>query len=240
MTELGIPVFNTPGANANAVKELVVCSLLLASRGILEGNQHVTNVIYKEENVSHRPRRCELMHHCDQHHGPPLPDAPPTSPAPLPACLPPSRLSFLFSPFSSCPLSFLLCLILPSALCLCRLQMNYEKVAKRIEKDKAKFVGTEIEGKTLGVVGLGAIGGLVVKAALSLGMKVIGFDPVLSLDAAWKLPGDRMTRAENLEQLLKVGGRGEGQGLGRRERRKRLRLEGHGRAEGKALCVGHA
>ncbi len=118
--------------------------------------------------------------------------------------------------------------------------MNYEKVAKRIEKDKAKFVGTEIEGKTLGVVGLGAIGGLVVKAALSLGMKVIGFDPVLSLDAAWKLPGDRMTRAENLEQLLKVGGRGEGQGLGRRERRKRLRLEGHGRAEGKALCVGHA
>ena len=52
MTELGIPVFNTPGANANAVKELVVCSLLLASRGILEGNAHVNNVINKEENVS--------------------------------------------------------------------------------------------------------------------------------------------------------------------------------------------
>lgn len=50
--------------------------------------------------------------------------------------------------------------------------MDYEKVAKRIEKDKAMFVGSEIEGKTLGVVGLGAIGGLVVKAALSLGMKV--------------------------------------------------------------------
>ncbi len=50
--------------------------------------------------------------------------------------------------------------------------MDYEKVSKRIEKDKAKFVGTEIEGKTLGVVGLGAIGGRVVNAALALGMKV--------------------------------------------------------------------
>lgn len=132
MTELGIPVFNTPGANANAVKELVVCSLLLASRGILEGNAHVNNVINKEEN------------------------------------------------------------------------MDYDKIAKRIEKDKAKFVGTEIEGKTLGVVGLGAIGGRVVNAALALGMKVVGFDPVLSLDAAWKLPGDRMTRAESLEDLLRA------------------------------------
>ena len=53
MTELGIPVFNTPGANANAVKELVVCSLLLASRGILEGNDHVNNVINKEEKMDH-------------------------------------------------------------------------------------------------------------------------------------------------------------------------------------------
>ena len=51
MTNLGIPVFNTPGANANAVKELVVCAMLLASRGILEGNAHVNNVINKEENV---------------------------------------------------------------------------------------------------------------------------------------------------------------------------------------------
>ena len=49
MTERGIPVFNTPGANANAVKELVVCGLLLASRGIVEGNYHVNNVINKEE-----------------------------------------------------------------------------------------------------------------------------------------------------------------------------------------------
>lgn len=131
MTELGIPVFNTPGANANAVKELVVCALLLASRGILEGYNHVSNVINKEEN------------------------------------------------------------------------MDYDKVAKRIEKDKAMFVGSEIEGKTLGVVGLGAIGGKVVNAALGMGMKVIGFDPVLSLDAAWRLPGDRMTKANCLDDVLK-------------------------------------
>jgi D-3-phosphoglycerate dehydrogenase len=132
MTELGIPVFNTPGANANAVKELVVCSLLLASRGILEGNNHVNNVINVEEN------------------------------------------------------------------------MDYDKIAKRIEKDKAKFVGNEIAGKTLGVVGLGAIGGMVVTAGLNLGMKVVGFDPALSMEAAWKLPGDRMTKAKSFEDLLKV------------------------------------
>ena len=66
------------------------------------------------------------------------------------------------------------------------------------------FVGNEIEGKTLGVIGLGAIGGRVVNAALALGMKVVGYDPVLSLDAAWKLPGDRMGRCESLEDLLRV------------------------------------
>lgn len=82
--------------------------------------------------------------------------------------------------------------------------MDYEKVAKRIEKDKAKFVGSEIRGKTLGVIGLGAIGGEVVNAALDLGMNVVGFDPVLSLEAAWKLPGDRMERARSLEELLRV------------------------------------
>ena len=86
--------------------------------------------------------------------------------------------------------------------------MDYDKVARRIEKDKAMFVGTEIEGKTLGVIGLGAIGGKVVNAALALGMKVVGFDPVLSLEAAWKLPGDRMTKADSLEDLLKVWGMG--------------------------------
>ena len=82
--------------------------------------------------------------------------------------------------------------------------MVYDKIAKRIEKDKAKFVGSEIKGKTLGVIGLGAIGGEVVNAALDLGMNVVGFDPVLSLEAAWKLPGDRMERARSLEELLRV------------------------------------
>lgn len=82
--------------------------------------------------------------------------------------------------------------------------MDYEKIAKRIEKDKAKFVGCEIEGKTLGVIGLGAIGGKVVNAALALGMNVVGFDPVLSLDAAWKLPGDKVQRANSVDDLLKV------------------------------------
>jgi hypothetical protein len=65
-------------------------------------------------------------------------------------------------------------------------------VSKRIEKDKAMFVGQEISGKTLGVVGLGQIGARVVDAALALGMKVVGYDPVLSVEAALMLPGDRM------------------------------------------------
>jgi len=132
MSDMGIPVFNTPGANANAVKELVVCSLLLASRGIVEGNNHVNNVINVEENN------------------------------------------------------------------------DYSKISVRIEKDKAMFGGTEIEGKTLGVIGLGAIGSRVVNAALGLGMNVVGYDPVLSVEAAWRLPGDKMSRADDLNQLLEV------------------------------------
>lgn len=132
MGERGIPVFNTPGANANAVKELVVCGLLLASRGILEGANHVKNVINVEEKGEH------------------------------------------------------------------------EKIATRIEKDKAKFGGSEIQGKTIGVIGLGAIGSRVVNAALGLGMNVVGYDPVLSVDAALALPGDRMVRVTDLNDLFKV------------------------------------
>eukprot|EP00958_Prasinococcus_capsulatus_P001487 scaffold137_cov398-Prasinococcus_capsulatus_cf.AAC.9 len=131
MTELGIPVFNTPGANANAVKELVICGLLLASRGILEGYGHVKDVINVEEDG------------------------------------------------------------------------EYDKIATRIEKDKKNYVGVEITGRTLGVVGLGNIGARVAEAALALGMKVIGYDPALSVDAALRLPGDRMERTNSLEELLK-------------------------------------
>jgi len=130
MTERGIPVFNTPGANANAVKELVICGLLLASRGIIEGNNHVNTVINTEE------------------------------------------------------------------------AGDYERVSKRIEADKSMFGGKEIEGKTLGVIGLGAIGSRVVSAALALGMNVIGYDPVLSLDAALQLPGDRMRRVTDLDDIF--------------------------------------
>ena len=74
----------------------------------------------------------------------------------------------------------------------------------RIEKDKKMFNGNELSNKTLGVIGLGQIGGRVVEAALGLNMKVIGYDPQLSLDAALKLPGDRMERAETLDELMKV------------------------------------
>lgn len=131
MTELGIPVFNTPGANANAVKEAVLCGLLLSSRGIYEGIRHTEDVIYPNTE-------------------------------------------------------------------------SHAEASARIEKDKKLFVGQELTGKTLGVVGLGHIGGKVVEAALSLGMNVIGFDPALSLEAAWRLPGDRMQKAESLRELCKA------------------------------------
>ena len=105
-TENGICVFNTPGANANAVKELVICALFLASRKIVEG-----------------AKWCE------------------------------------------------------------GLKGEGAEVSKKVEKGKSAFAGPEIMGKTLGVVGLGAIGVLVANAAKALGMRVIGFDPYLSARA---------------------------------------------------------
>merc|ERR1719182_6360 len=115
MTKRGIPVFNTPGANANAVKELVICGMLLASRGIIEGIQHTKAEIVPEE-----------------------PD--------------------------------------------------HKAIAARIEKDKKHFVGQELLGKTLAVCGLGNIGAMVAEAGLALGMNVVGYDPKISVDAAWRLP----------------------------------------------------
>jgi D-3-phosphoglycerate dehydrogenase len=70
-----------------------------------------------------------------------------------------------------------------------------------LEKEKARFVGGEIKGKTLGIVGLGAIGSMVADMALAMGMKVVGFDPALSIDAAWRLSNE-VTRMENLASLL--------------------------------------
>lgn len=108
-SERGIVVFNTPGANANAVKELVITALLLSSRKIVDGINWAKTLV------------------------------------------------------------------------------GTEGVAKQVEKGKSAFVGPEIKGKTLGVIGLGAIGIAVANAARSLGMEVIGYDPYLSVDAAWKL-----------------------------------------------------
>lgn len=110
--EQGIVVFNTPGANANAVKELVMAGLLLASRDIVGGINWVQTV--KDD----------------------------------------------------------------------------ENVAKLVEKEKSKFAGKEIEGKKLGVIGLGAIGVLVANAANRLGMEVYGCDPFLSVEHAWNLSRD--------------------------------------------------
>ena len=109
-TEQGIVVFNTPGANANAVKELVLAGLLLSSRKIVEGIEWA------------KTRKG-----------------------------------------------------------------NGDAVAKMVEKGKSQFVGPEITGKTLGVIGLGAIGILVANAAVALGMNVVGFDPFVSVPNALKL-----------------------------------------------------
>lgn len=124
-TNKGIVVFNTPGANANAVKELVLCSLLMASRNIVGGIEWSKNL------------------------------------------------------------------------------KGQENVAKTVEKNKHRFVGPEISGKTLGVVGLGAIGVLVANAARSLGMNVYGYDPFISVDAAWGMsPGVR--KSEDLNSMLEL------------------------------------
>ena len=106
-TEHGVVVFNTPGANANGVKELVVAGLMLASRDVVGGIKWAGELT--------------------------------------------------------------------------------EDVAKQVEKGKGKFAGVEVMGKTLGVIGLGAIGGMVANTALHLGMNVVGCDPFMSVEAAWKL-----------------------------------------------------
>ena len=107
--EKGIVVFNTPGANANGVKELVLAGMLLASRDVIGGIEWVKS------------------------------------------------------------------------------DKDDENIAKAAEKEKKKFAGTEIEGKKLGIIGLGAIGVKVANAAVHLGMEVYGYDPYLSVDAAWNL-----------------------------------------------------
>ena len=125
-TQKGIVVFNTPGANANAVKELVVSGLLLSSRGIIQGRDFVNT-----------------LHHMD----------------------------------------------------------DADAMSKLLEKEKKRFAGNELLGRKIGIVGLGAIGSLVAEIALSLGMDVFGYDPALSINAAWQL-SNQVVPMESLEALL--------------------------------------
>lgn len=123
--EEGIVVFNTPGANANAVKELVIAGLFLASRNVIGGIEWAKT-----------------------------------------------------------------------------LKGNGAEVGKMVEKGKSQFVGPEIMGKKLGVIGLGAIGILVANAAKSLGMEVYGYDPYISVDSAWKLKNS-IYHANSVEEIYK-------------------------------------
>ena len=121
----GVPVFNTPGANANAVKELVLAGMLLASRNLIPALQFVEE-LQGDDTVLH----------------------------------------------------------------------------KQTEKGKKQFSGIELPGRTLGIIGLGKIGKLVADAAIELGMKVIGYDPKITIDAAWRLSA-AIKKAQSIEELLR-------------------------------------
>ncbi len=121
-SDAGIVVFNTPGANANAVKELVICALVLASRGVVGGIEWVKTLTDDQD------------------------------------------------------------------------------VAKVVEKGKGAYGGRELAGKTLGIVGLGAIGGMVANVATHMGMDVIGYDPFITVDAAWRLSRS-VQHAKTLDEI---------------------------------------
>jgi D-3-phosphoglycerate dehydrogenase len=125
MSTRGVPVFNAPGANANAVKELVFAALLLAARNIVPALGYVAG-----------------------------------------------------------------------------LKGDAGGFEKRVEEGKKQFAGVELPNRTLGIVGLGAVGSLVADTAIKLGMKVIGFDPEITVDAAWRLPST-VRKANSIEELLK-------------------------------------
>jgi D-3-phosphoglycerate dehydrogenase / 2-oxoglutarate reductase len=125
LSRRGVPVFNAPGANANAVKELVLAALLLAARNVVPALEYVAG-----------------------------------------------------------------------------LKTAGAELEKQVEDGKKQFAGFELPHRSLGIVGLGAIGSLVADIALKLGMKVIGFDPEITVDAAWRLPSS-VRRANSIEELLK-------------------------------------
>ncbi|SEN61291.1 phosphoglycerate dehydrogenase [Nitrosomonas marina] len=126
MSERGIPVFNTPGANANAVKELVLAGLFLAARNLLPALRYVET-----------------------------------------------------------------------------LQGDDDTLHTLAEREKKRFSGIELPGRTLGIVGLGEIGRLVADAALKLGMKVIGYDPNITVESAWSLSSE-VKKAQSIEALLRA------------------------------------
>jgi len=124
MSDAGIPVFNAPGANANAVKELVVASLFITARNIHKSIDYVND-----------------------------------------------------------------------------LEGDDASLSKLVEAGKKKYAGYELPGKTIGVVGLGAIGRMVANTCIDLGMNVIGFDPGLTVDGAWQL-SSQVTRANSVDEML--------------------------------------
>ena len=124
MSASGVPVFNAPGANANAVKELVVASIFIAARNITEA------VKYTEA-----------------------------------------------------------------------LEGEDAELSKMVEAGKKKYAGFEVPGRTIGVVGLGAIGRMVANTCIDLGMNVVGFDPGLTVDGAWQL-SSKISRANSVEEML--------------------------------------
>jgi D-3-phosphoglycerate dehydrogenase len=125
MTKRGVPVFNAPGANANAVKELVLAGMLMAARNLVPAIQFVDG-----------------------------------------------------------------------------LRGDDASVARQIEDEKKRFAGAELPGHTLGVVGLGKIGSLVADAAIRLGMGVLGYDPDITVDAAWSLPS-LVKKAHSLDEVVR-------------------------------------
>lgn len=131
LTDIGVPVFNTPGANANAVKELVLAGLFLSARNICNAWQYVNNLGSEE--------------HC---------------------------------------------------------AMGQDEISKYIENGKKQFQGIELPGKTLAVIGLGAIGVKVANAAKALGMNVIGYDPGITVERAWQLSSD-VIKAKTLMGSIK-------------------------------------
>lgn len=126
LSERGVPVFNAPGANANAVKELVIAGMLLGARNLVPALKFVEGLSGTDEE----------MH-------------------------------------------------------------------KTTEAGKKQFAGMELPGRTLGVIGLGAIGSFIAEAAIKLGMNVVGFDPAITVDAAWRLPS-QVKRAESVEDVLRM------------------------------------